>query len=90
MAGKSLRNNMSTPVNEIEKEIVELLTGCGTTPAVFDKSIPEARAIYKLNKRIYCLDEEYDYPFADVAPKAQEAIRDIIKSKKFKLDRTFQ
>jgi len=77
-------------VNEIEKEIVELTSGFGTTPVVFDKSIPDAQAVYKVNKRIYILNGGEDSAFADAAPATQRAIRDIIKNKQFKLNRKFQ
>ena len=72
-----------------KKEILEILGRNHTTPCVFDDwSI--VQALYTYRGDVYCLNNGEDFCFDDLKNKQKIKISEMIKTKKFVKNKSFQ
>jgi hypothetical protein len=78
----------------MKQEILNILGGDHTTPAVFNKDTLETRAIYTWKDDVFCLggpgNEGMDFPFDDISPKGQADILKELQAKEFEFMAWFQ
>jgi len=73
----------------IKEQILQILGGNKTTPAVFTDDL-SVGAIYTYRNNVYCLHYGEDFEFDEVSLKDQQKILDAIVNKKFIFNKSYQ